>query len=202
MKSRKKHNPEKEGQKSDEENKEIAKRTDTETENDTSPSAPGASPRIFGLDAYDALLGVVLLLVLIVYLSQITQFHGLASPVYGGDYYRDRGFVENILQGNPVWSDAFFYGELQYYPYFLSVILAGVVQVTGLPLDKVMNLYPLVTTVLACLVWFLLGYELFGEKKWAVLLGAAYLVFFPFVSPKSSDFAAAVVMPLFLLSWL
>jgi len=103
----------------------------------------------------------LILLLSIVFITQIAQFVHVPSPLYGGDYYRDRGFIQNIISGSPIYSDAFYYDELQYYPYLMSVILAIFVFITGLPIDTVFLWSMLLTYIFGGLVMYALGQRLY-----------------------------------------
>lgn len=154
------------------------------------------------IDAYELAAYIVIGFFFLLYVHFVSGLLHINSPVYGGDFYRDRGFIENIVQGNPIWSDLYFYDELQYYPYGFSVILALIVFITPFTVDQVFLYSQTITFLLGGLTWFFLGKELFKKSKWGLLLTTIVLATNVFIGPKSSEFAYFVMMPLFLLLWL
>lgn len=137
-----------------------------------------------------------------IFLSHISQYQQVPSPVFGGDYYRDRGFVKNIVEGNPVWSDGFYVNEFQYYPYFMVAIEAGIVKLTGASINDIFLLFPLVTLILGSITWYLLGNTLFKNKTAALITAVSFITLVYDTGPKSSSFAAFLLIPLFLYLWL
>lgn len=149
---------------------------------------------------YGAIL--ITLIVFLIYLNFAGTLHTLPNPVFGGDYYRDRGFVKNIVEGSPVWSDGFYLNEIQYYPYLMFIIQAGVVKATGFSVDQVFIYFPLLMLLLAALIWYKLGEHLFKSKTWGLVnLSALFGISF-FYGMKSSDWGLFVFVPLFLYLWL
>jgi len=154
------------------------------------------------LEWQDYVAVLITLLVTAVYLSLANSFVHIPSPVFGGDYYRDRGFVNNIVEGNSIWSDGFYVNEIQYYPYLIFVIQAGIVKITGLSVDQVFIYFPILTTLLTGLVWYLLGKAIFKSKNGGLLtLTSLFAVKYSY-GLKSSDFGLFVIIPLFLYLWL
>ncbi len=142
------------------------------------------------------------IIILGIYLNLANSFVQVPSPVFGGDYFRDRGFVKNIVEGNPIWSDGFYVNEIQYYPYLIFVIQAGIVKATGLSVDQVFIYFPLLTTLLAAIVWYFLGNALFKNKIGGILTMTSMFGMKYFYGLKSSDFGLFVAVPLFLYFWL
>src|SRR3989344_272545 len=140
-----------------------------------------------------------LLVIYAVYISGYTQ---VPSPIFGGDLYRDRGFVNNIVSGNPVWSDGYYADELQYYPYMMFVAEAAVVRASGLSVDSVFLFFPLINLILAAWIWYALGRKLFKSRKWALLASLSFLLLVFVHSPKGASFAIYSFIPAFFLFWL
>jgi len=141
-------------------------------------------------------------ILLIIYFIHINSLQQLPSPVFGGDYYRDRGFIKNIIEGNPIWSDGFYLNEIQYYPYFLFIIQAGISKLTTLNIDTIFLLFPLLTLIFSSIIWYLLGLTIFKNKNAGLLTSLTFIVTRFSISPKSSTFAALTLVPLFLYLWL
>ena len=151
-------------------------------------------------EEYALILGIFL--ALIIYAAHIAQYKQIPSPIFGGDLYRDRGFVKNIVAGNPIWSDGFYANEIQYYPYLIFAVEAGFSKITGASVDGTFLYFPLLVILLAGIIWYLLGIRMFRSKKWAALTGLAFLGMTFFYFPKSAGVALFVTVPLFLYFWL
>ncbi len=145
---------------------------------------------------------LITLAVFIMSINLASSFVHIPSPVFGGDYYRDAGFVRNIVEGNPFWSDGFYVNEIQYYPYAIFVIQAGIVKLTGMSVDSVFLYFPLLTILLGGLIWYQLGIRFFKDKSLALVNLAAFFALTFFYGLKSADFGLFVFVPLFLLLWL
>ena len=138
----------------------------------------------------------------IIYGIHISQFKQLPSPIFGGDIYRDRGFVKNIVAGNPVWSDGFYANEIQYYPYLVFALQALFVKITGVSVDGVVLYFPLITLILSAIAWYVLGLRIFKIKRWALLTSLSFIGFVHWYFPKSAGVAVFLTIPLFLYFWL
>jgi hypothetical protein len=138
----------------------------------------------------------------IVYAIHISEFNQIPSPIYGGDFYRDRGFIKNIVAGNPVWSDGFYANEIQYYPYMIFALQAGFVMLTGADIDKTFLYTPLIVLIISTIAWYMLGLRIFRSRKWALLTGLAYLGTIYFYFPKSAGIALLFTVPMFIYYWI
>lgn len=154
------------------------------------------------LEWQDLVAITITLIVFVFFFNLANSFVHVPSPVFGGDYYRDRGFVKNIVEGNPIWSDGFYVNEIQYYPYLIFVLQAGIVQLTGLDVDTVFIFFPLLIVLLGALVWYLLGTALFKNKTGGLLVLSSLFGITYFFGLKSSDVGLFVLVPLFLFFWL
>ena len=140
----------------------------------------------------------ITLMVILIYAIHVASYTQIPSPVFGGDYYRDRGFVKNIVAGSPVWADGFYVKEIQYYPYLVFAIEAGVVKLTGASVDNVFLYFPLLILILSTFTWYMLGHRLFKNKKWALLTGLSFLLLVAWYFPKSAGVALYLTVPAFL----
>jgi hypothetical protein len=150
----------------------------------------------------DYILAAVIFIVFIIFAIHIAGYTQVPSPVYGGDLYRDRGFVNNIVAGNPVWSDGFYANELQYYPYLVFAVQALIVKVTGLSVNSVFLIFPLLTLIAAAWVWYALGHSIFKSKKWGLVTVLAFLSLLFNINPKGAQVALFVFIPAFILYWI
>jgi len=148
-----------------------------------------------------ALLAIDLIIV-IIYVIHISSYTQLPSPLFGGDNYRDRGFVKNIVAGNPVWSDAFYANEIQYYGYLIPALQAGFIKLTGADIDKTFLFFPILTLVISSFVWYLLGLKIFKHKKWGLLTSVSFLFLVHYISPAFATVAYFIFFPAFLYFWL
>lgn len=145
---------------------------------------------------------VVAVLIALAYFSLhmmfLLQFKHLPSPPFGGDMYRDRGFVENILDGNPPWSDSYYLGELAYYPWLYPLLAAGIVKLTGLGVDKAMLWLSAILSPIFIITMFFLGRTILKNGILALLL--AMLALASRVGLGSNHWAAIyITLPLFFL---
>lgn len=149
----------------------------------------------------DYVLAGMILAFLLIFGQYIAQYTQIPAPLYGGDLYRDRGFVYDIAHGVPAWEDSFYRGEIQYYPYALFIVQASIVKMTGWDVDTVFLLFPLLTLILTGIIWYALGTTIFKHKIWGLLLALAFLTIKYASNAKSGSFAVYVLMPAFLLFW-
>lgn len=148
---------------------------------------------------HEYVLFFFLLFLIITQVAIFSQFQHLPGPVYGGDIYRNRGFIQNIIEGNPVYSDAFFINELNYYPWLTHVVYAGVVTLFGLDIELFMIYFSIVFTLVYGLVIYWFGNVVFKKKIYALLLAiiASFAKVFFFTAPNAP--ASAIFFPLTLL---
>ena len=154
----------------------------------------------FGWEEY--FLATVVFILAIVYIAYISGYTQVPSPIFGGDLYRDRGFINNIVSGNPIWSDGYYANEIQYYPYLIFTIEAGIVKITWLSVDSVFLFFPLITLVASAIVWYILGRLLFKGRKWGLLTSLTFLFLIFSTNPKGANIALFVFIPAFILFWL
>ncbi|MBI4017072.1 MAG: hypothetical protein HY363_05260 [Candidatus Aenigmarchaeota archaeon] len=110
------------------------------------------------------------------------DFQHIPGPVFGGDLYRERGFVQHILNGEPYWQDPYFAGELEFYPPIGYVLAAKTVQMTGWDVETVLNYFPIPVFILTALSYYYLG-QVFFNKTFALLL-VGVVATFQLVIPK------------------
>lgn len=149
----------------------------------------------------DYALIAIILLAVIFYGAHTAQYKTVPSPVFGGDVYRDRGFVKNIVEGNAIWSDAFYLNEIQYYGYIAPAFEAGVVKLFNMKVDTVFLYFGLVFLVISLICWYILGLGFFSDKKFALTTAISSLIFNQY-NLKFAYLAAGVFVPLFLYYWI
>lgn len=146
---------------------------------------------------------IILLLVLLVQIHTYSQFEHLPSPIFGGDFYRDRGFVQNVVSGYAPWESLFYLDELQYYGYLWPTLLALAVLMTGWSVNAVYIFSVPFLTFAAGIIYYLFGRQIFEDDTWALLYAAIIIAGFNlFPEPKSTSVALLATIPLFLLFWL
>ncbi len=126
--------------------------------------------KLNAMNFYDkALIGIIIIFAIIqIYL--FSQLVHIASPVYGGDLYRERGFIQYILNGNKYWTDPYFQGELEFYPPLGYLLGAFIVKITGLSVDSVINFFPIAITAALTISFYALGNAIFKRKDLAFIL--------------------------------
>ncbi len=132
----------------------------------------------------------------------VSQYKQIPSPVYGGDVYRDRGFVKNIAAGNPIWSDSFYANEINYYGYLIPAIEAGIANIFNLSVDFVFLYFTIIIIFASCFAWYFLGKKLFGEKKWGLLTVIAFFSIYYSIFLKFWGAIPCLFIPLILYFWI
>ncbi len=150
------------------------------------------------LDKYDKCFLVFVLVISVAQWLLFADFKHIPGPVFGGDLYRERGFVQHILNGESYRVDPYFKGELEFYPPIGYVLAAKIVQVTGWDLEWVLNHFPIVVFVLQSIAFYVLGQVLFQDKAFAfVLVGIVSTIHF--VAPKHT-YGIAMALAVFCLA--
>lgn len=138
----------------------------------------------------------ILIVFFFIHISILNSFKHIPSPIYGGDYYRDRGFIQSIVTGFQPWEDGYYLNELQYYSWLIFGILGYLVKLTGLPIDKVFLLASSLIPILSTIIYYFLGKQIFKDKNYALLTGLSALTFFNiFPSIKSSQYGLGIFIP-------
>lgn len=133
--------------------------------------------------------------------TQISSFVHIPSPVYGGDFYRDRGFSNSISIGNSVFSDPQYAGEHPYFPwlYYLLVAAANIFMHN---IDKAFLFFPLLSIPLCAAGFYLLLKQLLKNKTFAALGAALILATLQPMISSPKWFATWVLLPFFLYFWM
>jgi hypothetical protein len=145
---------------------------------------------------YKSLFVLLLIVYLIIQFSLMFSLNSLNGPVYGGDIYRDRGFIESVVQGFMPWEDGYYLGELQYYPWLYFAVLGFLANFLSFNIDKLMIFFPLVTTSLMLFIHYKIA-DLLFKKEWYVKF--LYLFFIVssivFIGSKGTRFGEFVFLP-------
>ena len=112
----------------------------------------------------------------------LADFQHIPGPVFGGDLYRERGFVQHILNGEPYWQDPYFKDELEFYPPFGYLLAAKIVQLTGIDVETVLNYFPIPVFILTAIAYYYLGQVFFSQTLALILVGI--ITTFQLVIPK------------------
>lgn len=119
---------------------------------------------------YDKLLIITIAITAILHIYMFSQLQHVASPIFGGDLYRERGFIQYILNGNPYWTDPYFKGELEFYPPIGYLLGAAIAKITRINIDTIINFFPLFITAFITTAFYKLGQEIFKKKQHAFFL--------------------------------
>lgn len=145
---------------------------------------------------YKSLFVLLLIVYLIVQFSLMASLKSLNGPVYGGDVYRDRGFVESVVQGFMPWEDGYYLGELQYYPWLYFAVLGFLAKFLSFNIDNLMIFFPLITTSLMLFIHYKIA-DLLFKKDWYVKF--LYLFFIVsslvFIGSKGTRVGEYVFLP-------
>lgn len=146
-------------------------------------------------------IAILILTMIVLEFGLFSQYKQLPSPLYGGDVYYHFGVVNHINNGNSPIMNSNFIGEYAHYPWFphLSVVIFA--KITGLQILKAAIYFPIVTTILAILISFFLGWKVFSSKTIGFLY-ALYFGTFQIPHMAASPFAELVAFPLFLVTFL
>ncbi|MFH1398663.1 MAG: hypothetical protein ABIG95_00955 [Candidatus Woesearchaeota archaeon] len=125
-----------------------------------------------------ALLITVLILHFVIY----SPLKHLPGPIYGGDVYRNRAFVMNMLNGNPPWTDMYFLNASAYREWGVFLIVAATVRIFNANVDRVMIFFSVFIPLLIIISGYLLGEFIFKSKTWALLLSFVYLSYWGITS--------------------
>lgn len=127
-----------------------------------------------------------------------SQFEGLPSPIYGGDYYYQLGQITRMYETSPLeWmGSSNGIGERPGYMPVYGALVAVFGKVLGLgPMDAMLA-FSAVVPLLSLLSFYFLGKEAFGDGKVAAVL--ALLLFPGAMVLKYTEFVIFVVAPLFM----
>lgn len=126
--------------------------------------------KLRAMSFYDKTLAGIIIVFAIIQIYLFSQLVHVASPVYGGDLYRERGFIQYILNGNKYWTDPYFKGELEFYPPLGYLLGAFIVKITGTSIDTVINFFPVAITAALTISFYILGNAIFKRKDYAFIL--------------------------------
>jgi hypothetical protein len=116
------------------------------------------------------ILGIILVWQAVV----LAKLSYLPSPAYGGDLFRERGFTQSILNGNTIWQDPYFKEDLAFRPPLAYVLVAWTVKLTGISLDNILIFFPLLVSLCAGWLIYLLGTKITKSR----IFGAISILLF------------------------
>jgi len=131
---------------------------------------------------YLALLAIILIL----QLFTIVGIKHTASPPYGGDLYRDRGFTVHIRESGEFYSDPYFDGEYAFYPNF-GYTLGAIIAATGMNVDIVLIYFTFLLTPIFFYYLYKLGTELTKDKIFGLIMAVSYFVAVRFLLMKHTN---------------
>ncbi len=145
---------------------------------------------------YKSLFVLLLIAYLIIQFSLMVSLTSLNGPVYGGDFYRDRGFIESVVQGFMPWEDGYYLGELQYYPWLYFAVLGFLAKFLSFNVDKLMIFFPLLTTSLMLFIHYKLADLLFKKELYVKFLYLFFIISsIVFIGSKGTRFGEFVFLP-------
>ncbi len=147
------------------------------------------------LEWQDYILAALIIAVLAVEFPIYNSLKQLPSPIYGGDIYYHFGVINHIYYGGSPFMSSQFLNEYAHYPWFFHWLVAVTANVTGIDLLRAAILSPLVITVLAGIIGYVIGKRIF-DKNFA-LLASLLLMTLQIPNAVASNFAMMVSFPLF-----
>lgn len=150
----------------------------------------------------DWVFAVLLLAVVLVQYSFLSDFNQLPGPVYGGDVYRHFGQVLHIYHGGSPFHSFHYLGEFEHYPFLTHFVVALMAWLFfSSALSVAMLWFPLLSTLLAGIFSYLLAKRVFRNSWLSCLFGLFWVTtLVPNLGP--SMVAQYVMLPLLAWSWL
>ncbi len=149
----------------------------------------------------DYLLAGLIIILCIAQLSVFLGFKHLPGPIFGGDVYRERGFIQTILNGVPFWESPYTPDEFAFFPWLSYVLIALIVKILPISLDTAMNIFPVIITVTSMIGMYFIGRLLFKNKNAALVLSLVSFFFRPFYD-KTTMGLAYVLLVWMIYFWL
>ncbi len=143
------------------------------------------------------LLGVIILalLYLIFNFAQLTlSYKHLPGPVYGGDVYRDRGFIQSIVVGFDAQDDGYFLNHAQYYNWGMSFVLGNVIKLFNLNIEQSMLWFAFFIYLGCITMYYFIGKEVFGTRLKASLVSLLGAIWFIYPSVKFTQSANLLLL--------
>jgi len=131
--------------------------------------------------------------------SQISKFVQIPGPLYGGDLYFHYGHAMHLKEGGSVFESSHYLGEYESYPWLYHVIIAEISTIFGFSLFNVFIYSPVIMTILAGIIFYLLMFKITGNKTIS-LLSAILWMTINMPSAHPTTFALTVIFPFFVLS--
>ncbi len=144
-----------------------------------------------------ALLLVLTIVGLLQYVT-LASFHSLPAHVYGGDYYYQLGQTQHVASGGSPLDSATIQGALPGYLVLYTALVGYPSRWFGIDVMVMHFFFSGLATVLGSLIVFALCRRVF-QSSFFGLVGVLLFVQTGGVLLKYTDFARAVMMPLFLL---
>jgi hypothetical protein len=112
---------------------------------------------------------VVVLVYLGIAFTLYLRLKHLPGPFYGGDLYAHHGFALNYI-ANGFWTDPYFINNYAFYPWLGNYVFIFLHFVTGLSLMRAEMFVGLLTTMLSAIAFYFLGWQLFRNHTWSLVL--------------------------------
>jgi hypothetical protein len=165
---------------------------------ESAPRAEGWFARV----SWQAKLGIVAVaFLLVVAFMFYSKLQHLPGPYYGGDLYAHHGFALNYV-ANGFWSDPYFINEYSFYPWLGNYLFIVLSFLPGLSLMQAENFVGLITQVLSAIAFWMLGWQLFKNRTWALLLMLLSLFTRGFPSGAPNLLPWMVTIPFWFAFWL
>lgn len=146
------------------------------------------------------LLATVIVVYLFYQFGLIPSFQSLPSPIYGGDYYYQLGSVVNIYRGgNPFDSSNTLTSNPVYLPLY-SILVAFFGRILSLEPIKAMLNFSYLIMISAIAIYYYLSRLLLKNGYVAVITALLFLPLARFPVLRYTEFAQAIMMPLFFIT--
>jgi hypothetical protein len=144
------------------------------------------------------LFAILLIIFVTVFAVNMATLKHLPGPLYGGDVYRNRGMILNIMNGNTPFTSSFFLDHSAYYSWMHFLGVATISSVFSIPVDTAYNLIiPILGLLINGIAFYFVSKYFFKDKIFSALIAIFAIGFLKFYSVRNIIFA---VLILFLLN--
>lgn len=122
-------------------------------------------------------------------LSTIGPLQHIPGPIFGGDLYRERGFVEHLYRGGSIFEDPTIKDEFTYFPWLGYGLAALIGVLFGVSSQTILIVLPVVMVSARLFVYYLLGKQVFKSQTLAIITTILAATFYPFDMKITANFS-------------
>ncbi len=119
----------------------------------------------------DKILAAYIGIIFLIHIYLFSSIVHVPGPIYGGDLYRERGFVQYLVNGGEFYKDPYFqYDEYAFYPPLGYLVGSWLVQITSFTIDQILIFLPAFLAIGTSIGLYLLGKRLLKDKVFALFV--------------------------------